>query len=90
MGLFKSKQNKIMEKVEKYIDERQLNELDPEDMSNIIRMLQRHIPRKPGNVNTTLSKSLREDAMLDFQEMISEQNWIIIKKLDEISKKLDK
>lgn len=90
MKLFRSKDEKLEEKAQEYIKERGLEGLDEDDILNITDVLKRYISREAGDVNTALSKSLREGAILDHQRAIMEQNWIIIKKLDEISKKLDK
>ncbi|UNC90608.1 hypothetical protein [Candidatus Contubernalis alkaliaceticus] len=93
MGLFggKDKEDKKQEEMEKFMRKYRLANLDDNDLEAVREISQEFMGLGLMKAGMALSLAKAEEqAKVGYLAALVKQNWIIIRKLDEISKKLDK
>ena len=93
MGLFNGSnttEDKKQKEIENYMEKYQLNTLDEKDINIIKNIFVNSLSTKLTALTTAFSGNAVDTNKLSLMSAIFNQNWIIIRKLDEISKKLDK
>ncbi|MBS4030873.1 MAG: hypothetical protein KGZ63_05550 [Clostridiales bacterium] len=91
MGMFGNKEEKKQAKAEKFMEKYKLHEIDSNDYE-MVEEISRDMAGL-GLMKAGLALSFakgEEQAKLGYLSALVKQNWIIIRKLDEISKKLNK
>lgn len=83
MGFFGNKEDKKEQEIQKFIAKYKLNDIDQNDLE-MIREISSDL------FGTELLKAAANNAESKYLSVLVKQNWILIRKLDEISKKLDK
>lgn len=83
MGLFGNKEDKKEKEVQKFLDKYKLNNIDENDLAMIKEI-------SSDLFGTEILKASSNNAESKYLSVLVKQNWILIRKLDEISKKLDK
>ena len=91
MGMFKSKEEKNEELIEKYIDRYNLDELDHKDLETIKRITTDLGGNALGKAGMALSfANLGEQMKVSYLSALVEQNWMIIRQLSKLTKELEK
>jgi hypothetical protein len=91
MGFFDSKEDKQKKELEKFMERYQLDDISPKDLEIIRKIAQDLAGNNLFKAGMALSfAKAEEQAKVGYLSALVEQNWMIIRKLDEISKKLDK
>lgn len=94
MGLFGNKDNKEEKELKEqqaFLEKYGLENLSPEDLKILKRITQDLAGNKWFKAGMALSfAKAEEQAKVTYLSALVEQNWLMIRKLDEISKKLDK
>jgi len=91
VGMFGNKEEKKQAKAEKFMEKYKLHEIDSNDYE-MVEEISRDMAGL-GLMKAGLALSFakgEEQAKLGYLSALVKQNWIIIRKLDEISKKLNK
>lgn len=91
MGLFGNKEEKQEQEIQKFIAKYKLNDIDQNDLM-MIKEISLDLCGL-GLMKTVMGMSLAktEDKLkAGYLSALVKQNWILIRKLDEISKKLDR
>lgn len=94
MGLFNSKENKEEKKqqeIEKFMERYQLNEISNQDLVIIKKIATDLMGNNLLKAGMALSfAKAEEQAKVTYLSALVEQNWIMIRQLNNISSKLDK
>lgn len=92
MGMFKNKEDKEDKKLkeqQEFLEKYGLQDISEEDLKILKRITQDLTGNKFFKAGMALSfAKAEEQAMVTYLSALVEQNWLIIRKLDEISKKL--
>lgn len=91
MGLFKSEEQKQLEneeKIKKIMEKYELSSLAPEYQEAIKNINAELSGNKLINLGTSLSGTPEDTAKLSYLSALVQQNWIIIRLLDELNKKI--
>ena len=87
MGLFNN-EDKKQKQLEEYKKAFSLESLDETDLEAVKRIANRLVSGNLLELGSLFGASASEQAQTNYLMTLVEQNWLIIKKLDEISKKL--
>lgn len=93
MGIFNNedtKQDKQQKKLEEYKKKFNLESLNEEDLETIKKISNRLLSSNLLELGSMFGTPAIEQAQANYLITLVEQNWLIIKKLDEISNKLNK
>lgn len=92
MGMFdgKSKEQKQQEEVEKFMKKYQLEEINEKDLVVLKRIANDLTFSGYFKLSTSIAAKNEDIAKVKYLSVLVEQNWLIFRKLDEISKKLEK
>lgn len=88
MALFKSKEEKQEAKMEKFLKKYGLENISEKDMEVLENISGDMLGL--GKFGTMMTFKIEEQAKVQHLSALVEQNWMIIRQLAEISKKLDK
>lgn len=90
MGLFGNKEDKKNRKVAELLTRYNLQELsDQNDLQSVINIAEDLAGNNLITFGTTLSGKAEDVAKLTYLSALIEQNWIIIRQLDRLNKKLE-
>lgn len=85
------KEAKKEAKLQKFMERYQLNDISPEDYTVIERVANDLVANNLFKAGMALSfAKAEEQAKVGYLSALVEQNWILIRKLDEMSKRLEK
>ena len=93
MGLFNSKESKEEKKIAKMqeiADKYNLGDINPRDFEAIKNINYELMGTGLMEVGTLLTGKSEDNVKIAYLNTLIQQNWVIIRQLDEISKKLDK
>lgn len=94
MGLFgekKSKEEKEMEKMQKFMDRYQLEDLDEQDMKVLQKIAEDLVGNNLIKWGMALSFAKAEDqAKITYLSAMTEQNWMIIRQLSRLNKNMER
>ncbi|MBX0358932.1 hypothetical protein [Halobacillus sp. Nhm2S1] len=86
--MFGNKEEKNQKKMEKLLEKYHLEEIDEKDMEVLNNISGELLGL--GKVAGMMTMNSTEQSKIQHLSVLVEQNWLIIKKLSEISRKLDK
>lgn len=91
MGLFKSKEEKETQEIEKLQQRFHLDNINKEELAIIKRIVSDLTGNGLIKIGIALSFGKAEDKIkISYLSALVEQNWLLFRKLDEISQKLNK
>lgn len=93
MGLFSSKENredKKLAKMQQIASKYHLEDINPKDLEAIKNINYELMGTGLMEFGTLLSGKSEDNVKIAYLNTLIQQNWVIIRQLDEISKKLDK
>ena len=88
-GAKESKEDKVARKTQAMMEKYGLEYLDPKDMESVRSIGYALMGNNLIELGTTLSGSGVDVAKMSYLRALIEQNWIIIRQLDRLNKKLD-
>lgn len=86
--MFGTKEEKQEKKMQKFLKKYHLDNIDEKDME-ILDNISKELTGL-AKFGTIMTMKVEEQAKVGYLSTLVDQNWMIIRKLDEISKKLDK
>ena len=93
MGIFcnkESKEDKKMAKLQEIADKYNLGDVNPKDFKAIKNINYELMGTGLMQFGTLLTGKAEDNVKIAYLNTLIQQNWVIIRQLDEISKKLDK
>lgn len=93
MGLFSSKESredKKLAKMQQFASKYHLEDINPKDLEAIKNINYELMGTGLMEFGTLLTGKSEDNVKIAYSNTLIQQNWVIIRQLDEISKKLDK
>lgn len=93
MALFGAKENKedkATRKAQAMMDKYGLSDLDPKDLESVRAISNSLMGNSLIELGTALQGNSTDSAKMSFLRALVEQNWIIIRQLDRLNKRLDR
>ncbi len=89
-GAKETKEDKAARKAQTMMDKYGLSELDPKDMESVRTIANSLMGNGLIELSNIFNGSSVDSAKMSFLRALVEQNWIIIRQLDRLNKKLDR
>lgn len=92
MGLFggkETKEDKAARKAQELMDKYGLSELDQQDLESVKAITNSLMGNSLIELGTALQGNTADSAKMSFLRALVEQNWIIIRQLDRLNKRID-